>query len=188
MYLVAQSCLTLCKPMDYSPPVSSVLFSRPESWSGLPCPPPQGFPTQGSNSSLPQCRQILYHWSNMEDLNQGKLAPNYTKERELKMLTRGSLFRQGNTRCERGLQKKTVPGSPQLRSYWEAEITKTSSHLFFLPLKIRCPLLSSKMDLIYTYVSHLLGWYLSITKHTSGLYSNTLVYLASLYFRHTNLG
>lgn len=124
----------------------------------------------------------------MEDLNQGKLAPNYTKERELKILTRGSLFRQGNTRCERGLQKKTVPGSPQLRSYWEAEITKTSSHLFFLPLKIRCHLLSSKMDLIHTYVSHLLGWYLSITKHTSGLYSNTLVYLASLYFRHTNLG
>ena len=29
----------------------------------------------------------------MEDLNQGKLAPNYTQESELKTLTRGSLFR-----------------------------------------------------------------------------------------------
>ena len=37
-----QSCLTLCDPMDYSPPGSSVqkilqarmVFSRPEYWSG----------------------------------------------------------------------------------------------------------------------------------------------------------
>ena len=37
--LVAQSCLTLCDPMDYSPPRSSVCgFSRKEYWSGLPFP------------------------------------------------------------------------------------------------------------------------------------------------------
>ena len=35
--LVAQLCLTLCHPMDCSPPDSSVLgFSRQEYWSGLP--------------------------------------------------------------------------------------------------------------------------------------------------------
>ena len=44
-------------PMDYSPPGSSVLgtdlgVSRQEYWSGLPCPPPGIFPTQGSNLCL----------------------------------------------------------------------------------------------------------------------------------------
>ena len=38
--LCAQSCLTLCNPMDCSPPGSSVHveFSRQEYWSGLPFP------------------------------------------------------------------------------------------------------------------------------------------------------
>ena len=35
-----QSYLTLCNPMDCSPPGSSVHgFSRPEYWTGLPCLP-----------------------------------------------------------------------------------------------------------------------------------------------------
>ena len=39
-----QSCPTLCDPMDCSLPGSSVhgdSFSRQEYWSGLPCPPPR---------------------------------------------------------------------------------------------------------------------------------------------------
>ena len=36
---------------------------RLEYWSGLPCPPPGIFPTQGSNPGLLHCRQILYHLS-----------------------------------------------------------------------------------------------------------------------------
>ena len=36
-----QSCLTLCDPIDGSPPGSAVLgFSRQEHWSGLPFPSP----------------------------------------------------------------------------------------------------------------------------------------------------
>ena len=36
-----QSCLTLCNPIDGSPPGSPVLgFSRQEHWSGLPFPSP----------------------------------------------------------------------------------------------------------------------------------------------------
>ena len=43
--LVTQLCLTLCDPMDCSPPGSSVHgIHRQESWSGLPCPPPGDFP------------------------------------------------------------------------------------------------------------------------------------------------
>ena len=37
--LVTQLCLTLCHPIDCSPPGSSALeFSRQEHWSGLPFP------------------------------------------------------------------------------------------------------------------------------------------------------
>ena len=55
--LGAQSCLTLCDPMDCSPPASSlsVEFSRQEYWSGLPCPFPgiePGSPTLQAADSL----------------------------------------------------------------------------------------------------------------------------------------
>ena len=43
-----QLCPTLCDPMDYSPPGSSVHgFSRQEYWSGLPCLPPGDLPNPG---------------------------------------------------------------------------------------------------------------------------------------------
>ena len=46
--LIAQSCLTLCKSLDRSPPGSSVhgIF-RQEYWSGLPLPPPGDLPEPG---------------------------------------------------------------------------------------------------------------------------------------------
>ena len=38
--LIAKSCLTLCNPMDYSPPGSlSMGFPKQEYWGGLPCLP-----------------------------------------------------------------------------------------------------------------------------------------------------
>ena len=58
---VTQSCPTLCDPTDCSLPGSSVhgiLQARILKWVVIPFL--QGiFPTQGSNSSLPHCRQIL---------------------------------------------------------------------------------------------------------------------------------
>ena len=46
--LVAQSYLTLCDPMDCSPPGSSVhCISRQGYCSGLPCPPPGDLPNPG---------------------------------------------------------------------------------------------------------------------------------------------
>ena len=57
---VAQSCLTLCDPMDYS--VHGILQARILEWATVPfsrgCSQ-----TQGSNSGLPHCRQILYQLS-----------------------------------------------------------------------------------------------------------------------------
>ena len=61
---VAQSCLTLCDPMDCSPPGSSVMgFPRQEYWSGLPLPLSGISLTQGLNPYLLRCRQILYCWA-----------------------------------------------------------------------------------------------------------------------------
>ena len=71
MYLVdagcsdTQLCPTLCDPVDCSPPGPSVHGDSPGKntgvgWHALL----QGiFPTQGSNTGLPHCRQILYHLS-----------------------------------------------------------------------------------------------------------------------------
>ena len=43
MCVHAKLCLTLCHPMDCSPPG----FSRKEHWSRLPCPPPGDLPNPG---------------------------------------------------------------------------------------------------------------------------------------------
>ena len=59
---VAQSCLTLCDPMDYSPWNSPGQNTGVGSFSLL-----QGmFLTQGSNPGLPYCRWILYQLSRRE--------------------------------------------------------------------------------------------------------------------------
>ena len=64
---VAQSCPTLCDPMNCNPPASlSMGFSRQESWSGLPFPFQGIFPTQESNPGLLHCRQILYRLNHQE--------------------------------------------------------------------------------------------------------------------------
>ena len=61
--LVAQSCLTLCDPMDCSSPDSSVYGDSPDKNTRVGCHALlQGiFPTQGLNPGLQHCRQILYH-------------------------------------------------------------------------------------------------------------------------------
>ena len=63
--LIAQSCPTLCHPMDYNPPGSSVLGDSPGKNTGVGCHAflQQIFPAQGLNPGLSRCRQILYHLS-----------------------------------------------------------------------------------------------------------------------------
>ena len=57
---VAQSCLTLSDPMDYT--VHGILQARILDWVAFFIL--QGiFPTQGSNPGLPHCGQILYQLS-----------------------------------------------------------------------------------------------------------------------------
>ena len=63
--LVAQSCPTLCNPLDCSPPSSSIHGDSAGENTGVGCHTLlQGtFPTQGSNLGPPDCSQILYHLS-----------------------------------------------------------------------------------------------------------------------------
>ena len=63
--LVAQSCLTLCNPMDciaHQAPLFTG-FSRQEYWSGLPFPSPGDLPDPGIEPGLLHCRLILYQLS-----------------------------------------------------------------------------------------------------------------------------
>ena len=58
--LVTQSCLTLCSPMDCSPPGFSVLWGSPGKNTGVGCHSllQEIFPTQGLNPGLLYCRHL----------------------------------------------------------------------------------------------------------------------------------
>ena len=65
-----QLCPTLCNPMDYSLPGSSVpgiLQVRILKWVAVLFSR-EIFPTQGLNPGLPHCRQILYQLSHQESI------------------------------------------------------------------------------------------------------------------------
>ena len=70
MCLVAQSCLTLCDPMDCSchATVGHGDGDSPGQNTGVGCHALlRGIlPTQGSNLGIPHCRQILYHLIHQE--------------------------------------------------------------------------------------------------------------------------
>ena len=74
---VAQLCLTLCDPMNCSPPGSSVHGASPGKNTGVGCRTLiQGiFPTQRSNAVLLHCRHIIYHLSqNSKNTGVGRLS------------------------------------------------------------------------------------------------------------------
>ena len=61
-------CQTLCDPMDYSPPGSSVhgiLQARILKWVAMPSSRGSSWPRDWTCVSL-HCRQILYHWATGE--------------------------------------------------------------------------------------------------------------------------
>ena len=59
------SHVQLCNPMDCSQAPPSMGFSRPEYWSGLPCPPPGDLPDPGiepTSLALQADSLMLSHW------------------------------------------------------------------------------------------------------------------------------
>ena len=78
--LVAQSCLTLCNPMDCSPPGSSIHgINSPDKNTGVGCHSLlQGvFPTQGLNWGIPLCRQILWVTREAYGVEREKILNNF---------------------------------------------------------------------------------------------------------------
>ena len=75
--LATQSCLTLCDPLDCSPPGSSVheiLQATILQW--VPFPSPWIFLTQGLNLGLLHCRQILYCLNQIQVFKKLNVEPN----------------------------------------------------------------------------------------------------------------
>ena len=61
MYLIAQSCPTVCDPLGCDPQAPlSMGFSRQEYWNGLPLPSPGDLPDSGIQPVSPALQQILY--------------------------------------------------------------------------------------------------------------------------------
>ena len=64
---VAQSCPTLCNPMDCSLPGSSTHgISRQEYWSGLPLPSPDDLPDPGIEHESPERQADFTIWATKE--------------------------------------------------------------------------------------------------------------------------
>ena len=76
-HLVVSSSFVNPWAVAYQAPLCTE-FSRQEYWSRLPFPSPGIFPTQGLNSVLLHCRQILYHLS-----HQGSLYPAWFLQNNL---------------------------------------------------------------------------------------------------------
>ena len=77
--LVAQSYLTLCNPVNCSPPGSSVHEDSPGKNTGVDCHAfLQGiFPMQGMIPGLPNCMQILCHLSHQGSPTYCMITINY---------------------------------------------------------------------------------------------------------------
>ena len=65
-----QSCLTLCNPMDYSLPDSSVhgiLQARILEWAAMPSPRGSSLPRDQTCTTYISCidQQVLYHWHHL---------------------------------------------------------------------------------------------------------------------------
>ena len=85
---VAQSCPTLCDPVDCSLPGSFRPWNFPGKSTGVGCHFlfQEIFPTQGSNPCLSHCRQTLYHLSHLGSI------PRYRDDRKLSGTSQTSHF------------------------------------------------------------------------------------------------
>jgi len=93
--LVAQSCPALRDPMDCSPPGSSVheIFQiRIWEWVAIPFSR-RIFPTQGSDPSLPHCRQILYRVSH-QGSPQNKIKSSKEEKKKKDPMSKSRQFDQ----------------------------------------------------------------------------------------------
>ena len=63
--LVTQSCRTLWWTLVHQAPLSMVLFSKQEYWSGFPCPSPADLPDPGVKPASPVAPALAYRLSHL---------------------------------------------------------------------------------------------------------------------------
>ena len=141
--LVTQLGLTLCDPMDCSPPGSAVHGDSPGKNTEVDCHALlQGiFPTQGLNPGLPHCRCILYLLS-----HQGSTDPTPAAAAAAK-----SLQSSCPTLCDPidgSLPGSPVPGILQARTPEWVAISFSNAWKWKVKVKSlkSCPTLSDPMD------------------------------------------
>ena len=83
--LVSQLCLTLCDPMDCSPP-GSMGFPRQEYWSRLSFPPPRDLPHPRTEPTSPAFAGVFFTLCNLESLytKTGNIEPRLFNEKTLR--------------------------------------------------------------------------------------------------------
>ena len=94
---VTQSCSTLCSPMDYRPPGSSDHRDSLRQNTGVGCHAllQRIFPTQESNLSLLNYRQILYDWATQKPQVTASLTMNAKRTLRLNSLSTRCLPNSG---------------------------------------------------------------------------------------------
>ena len=95
---VAQSCPTLCDPMDCKPTTLLHPWDFPGKSTGMGCHCllQRIFPTQGSNPGLPHCRQMLYHLSHQGSPAEGKVNLEWSKQTHLPLPGKADIFTVDN--------------------------------------------------------------------------------------------
>ena len=112
---VAQSCPTLCNPIDHT--VQGILQARILEWVAFPFSLLQGvFPNQRLNPGLPHCRQILYQLSHKESLflNQAFICLCFFLIQSifLKILNLGSWYKNKAPHKEKFYSRELLPFLP----------------------------------------------------------------------------
>ena len=123
---VTQSCPTLCNPMDYSPPDSSVHGTlQARILGGYRFLLLGIFQTQGSNPRLLHCRRILYHWATWE-----AQSSCYRPGNSIDTIKISSCFAYGFISSTSKLEVLSFP------VIWNVSIR---FHEIFLPWQVRFP-------------------------------------------------
>ena len=134
-----QLCLTLCNPMDYSPPRLSVHGTRILEWASMPSSRGSSWPrdrTRISCGSLHPGRWVLYHWATWEAQGEASLSLFYPRLYLFALLA-GS----HNTPCFVGAPHSHRRGGGFFWGPSECQKTKDVAPTLFLCLE--CPTITS---------------------------------------------
>ena len=120
---VAQSYLTLCEPMDCSPPGSSVPgILQARILEGLPVPSPGDPPDPGVEPGLLHCRRIFYRLSHQGSPGKSELYKQKHSKSNARLCARSWEWRRSisaeDIKTWKDLQRKSRPDGPGNCRQW----------------------------------------------------------------------